>query len=330
MALSSGVAGLMAYRFKLNRHPAREIRRIGLTQIDLALKELSQADEQHKSVHQARKAFKRVRSLLRLARFTIDKEAFKQQNRCFRDISRTLSGMRDKQAMIECVTKLQIRFGLEWNVPAVTGVKSWLYEQRRRGERELSNGVRPSAVAALTESRLSFADMSISGELNDLMAGLQDCYERGRQTRKMAYAENVDEDFHEWRKWTQQHWRHMQLLSRAWPEVMHVRIEAARELSQLLGDDHDLYFLIKLVRENGSELADEKEVARFIDGCHLHQQELRALARHRGARLFGEPSKTFRKRITTYWQESRKIERDDSEAAGDSLTRDLNPNRLMH
>lgn len=319
----------MAYRFKLNRHPAREIRRIGLSQIDRALKELSQADEQHKSVHQARKGFKRVRSLLHLARFAVDKTTFKEQNRRFRDISRTLSGARDKQAMIECVTKLQIRFGLDWNVPAVKGIKSWLYEQRRNAERDLSNGVRPSAVAALTEARVSFAGMQISGELEDLMAGLQDCYERGRRTRKNAYANNVDEDFHEWRKWVQQHWRHMQLLSRVWPEVMHVRIEAARELSQFLGDDHDLHFLIELVRENEPEMADKKEVASFIDGCHMHQQELRVLARHRGARLFGEPSKTFCKRITTYWQESQKIERDDGEAAGDGLGKNLSSNRLM-
>lgn len=319
----------MAYRFKLNRHPAREIRRIGLSQIDLALKELSEADEQHKSVHQARKGFKRVRSLLHLARFAIDKTTFKEQNRRFRDISRTLSGARDKQAMIECVTKLQIRFGLDWNVPAVTGVKSWLYEQRRNAERELSKGVRPIAVAALTEARVSFAGMQISGELEDLMVGLQDCYEAGRRTRKKAYAKNVDEDFHEWRKRVQQHWRHMKLLSRAWPEVMHVRIEAARELSQFLGDDHDLHFLTHLVRENGPDLADEKDVAQFLEGCHMRQQELRALARHRGARLFGEPSKSFRRRITTYWKESQKVEKDDREAASNGLGEYSNANRLM-
>lgn len=319
----------MAYRFKLNRHPAREIRRIGLTQIDLALTRLSLAEQQHKSVHQARKGFKRLRSLLRLARFTIDKQAFKQQNSGFRDISHMLAGARDKQAMIECVTKLQIRFGLDWNVPAVTGIKSWLYEQRRHAERELSADVRPNAVAALTNARASYAEMEISGDLDDLMAGLQDCYERGRRTRKRAYAHDVDEDFHEWRKWVQQHWRHMQLLSRAWPEVMHVRVEAARELSEFLGDDHDLYFLAKLVRENGPGLADEKEVARFLEGCRLRQQELRALARHRGARLFGESAKSFRQRITAYWKESQKIERDDRDAAGDGVSRDLKTNRLM-
>lgn len=305
----------MAYRFKLNRRAAQNIRRIGLEQIDLAIRNLGGGKGRHKSVHQARKGVKRMRALLRLARFVVGEETFKEQNRRFRDIARGLSGARDKQAMIECVTKLQMRYGLEWNVAVVAGIKSWLYEQRRSAEEQLSNGSRPNAIAALGEARGEFASLQIEGDLKALIKGLADCYRRARLAHETCYATNVDEDFHEWRKWMQQHWRQMQLLTPVWPEELAVRVDASREISQWLGDDHDLYVLSHLVRENAQQIGDAPDIARFLSGCEERQTELRLLAQNRGARLLAEPPKPFSRRMKAYWSASRKISQDDLDIA---------------
>ena len=270
-------------------------------------------------MHQARKGVKRMRSLLRLARFAIGDKAFKEQNRRFRDIARGLSGVRDKQAMIECVTKLQMRYGLEWNVSVVAGVKSWLYEERRSAEEHLGNGARPGAIAALQEAREEFAVLPIEGDPNALVKGLADCYRRAREAHKTCYATNVDEDFHEWRKWMQQHWRQMQLLRPVWPEELAVRVDASRELSQWLGDDHDLYVLSHLVREHGQKIGDAADIARFLSGCEERQAELRLLAQGRGARLLTERAKPFSRRMADYWSTSRRISQDDLDIAEEAF-----------
>ena len=63
------------------------------------------------------------------------------------------------------------------------------------------------------------------------------------------------------RKAVQWHWRQMSLLGRAWPDEFAVRVTAARELSQMLGDDHDLAMLIDVT-------ARAEDIIRRGQGSH--------------------------------------------------------------
>jgi hypothetical protein len=132
-----------------------------------------------------------------------------------------------------------------------------------------------------------------------LAKGLKASYRRGRKAARYAYEEPTDENFHELRKAVQWHWRQMSLLARAWPDELAVRVNAARELSQLLGDDHDLALLIAAVAQSTLS-ADEKEAAAAV--CQRQQQILRATAEYRVKRLFAERPKAFVSRMKAYWQ----------------------------
>lgn len=307
----------MAYRFELSQPVAAETRRILLEQVDRAIRELTDDARRHSSVHQARKSIKRTRAILRLARRIIGEKRFKTENRRFRDIARGLSGARDKQAMIECVTKLQVRFGPDWNPRAVACVKSQLYEDRRQAEKHLANGTRGSALARLGEARAQLAGFELHGDLDDLMRGLEECYGEGRKTLVDASHGIEDEEYHEWRKWVQQHWRHMQLLSPVWPDATSARVSAARELSEILGDEHDLHVLSGWAGQISLDFTEEADMAAFVAGCEDRMRELRELATPRGSRLFAERPKAFRKRMTAYWDSAREIESDAPAAVAD-------------
>jgi CHAD domain-containing protein len=131
--------------------------------------------------------------------------------------------------------------------------------------------------------------------------GLEAGYREGRRCFVKAYALGDDETFHDWRKAMQRHWRHLQLVSPAWPEALRPRIALAQELSQLLGDDHDLAVLREWISTRGKTLLDEDEIAELQTLCRKRQSELRRLAKGRGRRLFGEKPKAFRRRIANYW-----------------------------
>jgi hypothetical protein len=161
---------------------------------------------------------------------------------------------------------------------------------------------RAAALARLKRARKLFAGKAIESlELSHLVDGLETTYRKARKAMRKAYAKPSDEAFHAWRKSTQRHWRHMQLLSHAWPEALMARAGEAKELSRLLGEDHDYAVLVAFAEKQGKSAVGARDLAPLVDLCRSRQQELRTLAKLRGERLFAEGAESFKQRIALYW-----------------------------
>jgi CHAD domain-containing protein len=266
----------MAYRLKAGRPLTKSILRAGLEQIELSTN----------GVHQARKAFKRMRALLLLIRPIIGEKAYARENQRYRALGQRFSGVRDIQALLDTVRKVEARYDLSGRCNASAAIADWLREERRRAEQALSSEHKNSGLKALAEAQKSFGRLPMErATLGRVVRGLQDGYRKGRGCFARAYATGEDEDFHDWRKAMQRHWRHLQLVSPAWPEALQPRIALAQELSQILGDDHDLAVLCDRVARHCGSFLQNDEIAGFIEHCRNRQSELRRLAKGRGARL---------------------------------------------
>jgi hypothetical protein len=101
----------------------------------------------------------------------------------------------------------------------------------------------------------------------------------------------------------------MSLLARAWPDEFAVRVTAARELSQILGDDHDLAMLIAATVKAADMSPEQKEA--IVELCLRRQHALRAAAQFRAERLFAEAPRAFLKRMKTYWKAGGLVRTDD-------------------
>ena len=116
-------------------------------------------------------------------------------------------------------------------------------------------------------------------QLDQLIEGLGRTYRKARKAFREAYREPSDESFHAWRKRVQLHWRHMALLSRGWPEAMSARSGEAKELSRLLGEDHDLTILREHVEQRPELLKRvELELLVALIGCRQDALRSEALA----------------------------------------------------
>ena len=105
---------------------------------------------------------------------------------------------------------------------------------------------------------------------------------------------------HEWRKRSKDLWYHLRLVRRAWPEVMTTTADEAHELSDRLGDDHDLVVLARDVEDARPPLTDHQlEHLRQLIG--KRRKELQGEAFAYGERLFAEKPKRFVERIERYW-----------------------------
>ena len=97
----------MKYRLKQSESVPEGVRRMAAGQLDKALEHLACQDgKRDKHIHEARKATKRLRALVRLVRRDLGDEVYALENQCYRDAGQRPSGLRDATVLIETVDRL--------------------------------------------------------------------------------------------------------------------------------------------------------------------------------------------------------------------------------
>jgi CHAD domain-containing protein len=295
----------MPYRFKINEPVEKGFRRIAREQIDRSLAELAGPTVAPESVHECRKSIKRLRALLRLAAAAIGTKKARRRTKALGEIGRLLSARRDQTVMFETIGKLSDEFSEA--AAAFAPLKAALIARAGNQPERLDAETADHGRGLLSKeakkiSRLDFEEHGFAA----LAGGLETSYRKARKAIVSAYDEPTDENFHELRKAVQWHWRQMALLARAWPDEFAVRVNAARELSQWLGDDHDLAVLVAAVSAAHEMPDEQKEVA--ISICRQKQQVLREQTEFRAKRLFSEKTRAFIKRAAAYWDHGRALD----------------------
>ena len=297
----------MAYRLKLKAHLALEVRRIALEQIEIARTALGRHDDRAAAVHDARRSLKRLRAMLRLVRPALGETWFKQSNRQLAELGQRLSRSRDLDVMVVTVSKLENGAG---SLPK--GVADRLRRCVAHSRSEANNAVASGSNRSVTTSlrsaeKLFAAERLRRTDLQLIAQGLQQSYRKARRAFQDAYASETDEAFHNWRKATQAHWRHMQLLARSWPESIGARAAEAKELSRLLGEDHDLSVLLGFAQATGSADLSAEDMAALTAACLSCQRQIRDIAKPHGERLYADRPRQLTKRIVRYWQAAEEL-----------------------
>jgi CHAD domain-containing protein len=273
--------------------------------LDSAVEQLRDPDaDEVEAVHEARKDLKKLRSTLRLVRPVLGEEAYQRENERYRDASRRLSETRDAQVLAETIDSLEHRFS---DQPPPGG---WEAIRGALAPREADDGaevdrLRGRAAAEIEAGRGEVESLPLPGEGFDVVGpGLRRAYSRGRKRLAEAASEPSDERLHEWRKRSKDLWYHLRLLRPAWRPVLEPLADQAHELTDLLGDDHDLVVLEGRIAETDIPLSDEQR--RDLGGLIARRRaELQAQAFALGERLYAEKPKAFARRIGAYWEARR-------------------------
>lgn len=296
----------MAFRFQTNETAADGFRRMALSQIVRARRHLTDNEDHAVAIHEARKCLKRIRALLRLVRPALTKEQYRRENARFRDIARLLSTSRDRQVMRETVARLATEAS-DQQRKALGALGEVLAKDAGDGSSPHdSREAREAAVAALGRAKKGFKTLAPDLKMRDsIRIGLKRSYREGQKALAEAIANPGDETLHEWRKTVQVHWRHMLLLSEAWPEYFAVRSNAAKELSDWLGEDHDLAVLIEFVSHGPGSVIDPGYAEAIAGMAVERQRQLRARAFRQGAYLFADDAKELADTVQRYWSVAR-------------------------
>jgi CHAD domain-containing protein len=297
-----------AFHIKGSESAAAAVARITRTRLDHALHELSDGLEEDapRAVHEARKDLKKVRSVLRLVRDPIGKDRYRSENARLRDASRALATTRDATVRIDTLEALAERYGDELP-PATKELSRALDEERSSvagdaadSQSELGTAAR-RASELITQTRDEVEAWSFQKSGFKLMAaGLERSYRRGHRRFADVRSDPTPENVHEWRKRVKDLWYDLRLLRGTWPPILGEMADQAHELSDLLGDHHDLTVLAEDLDQRGEMDGDDLVTLQaLIEG---RQEELLEAAVPIGERLYAESPRMFVDRMRAYWR----------------------------
>jgi CHAD domain-containing protein len=299
------VSASRAFRLKEGEPVPSGIRRIARGRIDHALDELNGKSDSspEESVHEARKDMKKLRALLRLVRGEIGEKAYRRENDTFRDAARELAGVRDADVMLATLGALEKRYPEEFPAGAAGGLRQALEAHRLRTSAGARGPASEAAIQMLREARSRVSGWPLERDGIDAFAdGLKLTYRRGRRDWRAADKEPSNEHLHEWRKRVKDLWYHSSLLQESWEPVMKALADEAHELSDRLGDDHDLAVLLDWANAHADGAELEAAVAK-------RRQDLQADAFSYGARLYADKPGVYAERIERWWEASARAAR---------------------
>lgn len=298
----------MTFAFNPGRPFTADFHAVGGEQIGRAIATLEeQPHGVHEAIHDARKSFKRLRSLYRLVAH--DAPLFQsQENARIRDMARKLSTFRDAAALVENARYLRKHAASEEQQLALDKICSILASRRDRiaeSEGDLDRKIEATIVdcrkALSALAHVSFHD-GRRKSARRLAKGWRRTLRRAGRSRTACAASSDTILFHDLRKSAQDYRMQLALLREAWPSAMQAKRAEAGELVDVLGHLNDVATLIALVNERPDLAGNSKE--HLLSSVTARQDELRREALQRAERVFFDRPRRESRTLELLWLEA--------------------------
>ena len=302
------------------------LRRMAIEQADLALAQLAGAEGggARKAVHEARKAIKRLRTIVRLLQGPLGAGACAREQATLRAAAGHLAGARDAEVMLDTLDALIARRPRKLGGrPGVARLRRRLVADRDEAERRMlapRNRMRVADELRLFRARALAWELAPQPSIGAVEEGLSRVYRQGRRRKRRAGGSRGGRmrTMHQWRKRVKDLRYAAEALRRAEPapgplsrlpgkrrkrlssEARWLRRLARRadELGELLGEEHDLAVFGAWLAEHGRAAGAGRPTRR-----RLHRQivrrrrELRRRALRDGRRLYARKPRAFLRRV---------------------------------
>lgn len=257
----------------------------------------------HEVVHEVRKSFKKIRGALRLVRDQID--FYKEENVFFRDEARRISDVRDATSVIETLDDLYEQYENQLYKNTFNQFRNHLNSRREKLTEEY---VKDGDVLKIIENQLSDKCEKIDQwpieikSFKTLSPSVERVYKRGRKGYKRAKRSRSTKHFHEWRKRVKYLRYQLDLLHRIWPEFLDSWEDELHDLSDYLGDDHDLYLLSEEVEKNKDQFSDPESYQLLDSLIKSGRSDLQTNALNLGKRLYHLDHENFAALLEASWE----------------------------
>ncbi len=297
------------------------LRRVALDQFAVAIDGLADiGDDRDLAVHEARKALKRLRGMLRLVRDEIGQVVYRNENVVLRDVGRQLAPVRDSWVMATTIPHLQEVAAGAMPAEAYRGLHDRLVARHLQvtdailadRQRMLDIGVTLRTARArfaswpVADAVVEPGDVPVRHRIPDAFSsidrGIERVYRRGRRAMRAARRVPAEATFHEWRKRVKYLRYQVEALTLLWPNMLGTLEASLGELADVLGDEHDLAVLGQIVITNGKLLPVDTERYSFLTAVAHQRMALQRRAFGIGQLAYAEAPPAFVARIRSYWR----------------------------
>jgi CHAD domain-containing protein len=292
----------MAFKFQPSQSIEKNVRRIARQQIDKAMGEINDTDlDRNGVVHQGRTRCKRLRALIRLVRPALGR-VYALENSCIRDAAGILSSARDAQVMLETHDSLMKHSKPALGSSAYAFVREELqsrHDDASTGNRELKLQDFRSRLQAM-RARLHTWKLDAKGYAA-IEGGLRRTRQQAQKCLTRTFKKRDAESFHQLRKHAKYHWYHVRLLRPLWPEVFTTYAVQIEQLTQWLGDSHDLHVLRETVHQFPESIGHASDLRLYVKLLNTRSERLEEQSLLLSQRILAESSDAFAARTRLYW-----------------------------
>ena len=302
----------MSFRIEAGKPVSEEFRRVALDEFEVTLAHLNDPDAAGLAVavHEARKSCKRLRALFRLVRPSIPDRRYRPLNAGVRDAARELSASRDAEALVAMFDDLLAAHEADPDGDLAI-VRKGLEELAADAAWTESDGPPRPLVRArerLELARDTLVRTPVAGDgFPALRGGLAATYRRGRKAMWALQQGGTAEQSHEWRKAVKYSWHQLQLLQDTAPSLLAPTASRFHELSDALGDAHNLAVLRAVLEGTPSRFGGVGTIDPVLAMAALSRADLEQRAIRLGQRLYAERPRAFTRRLHAYWRAERSV-----------------------
>jgi len=280
----------MAYRFSHKDDSVQDgMRRITRQEIAVVVRLIDgPGADVEVTVHELRKACKKLRALLRLVRPVFSD--FDTENSALRGIARTASVLRDATTLIGSFDQVAEAYSAQIDRQALGTVRRRLTLRRNALMADTdAAGILAGCRSDLQALEHRSHDWALAADgVEALQPGLRKAYRRARNAMRDARQTPTPTCMHEWRKREKDHWYHARLFEPVWKEPMQAHAKAAHALGDLLGDHHDLTVFLATLTSHPGDFGDTAKIEVLAGLATRRQAVLEEEAFAAGERLFAE------------------------------------------
>jgi len=253
-------------------------------------------------VHDVRKRCKKLRGLIRLVRPSFPR--YKAENKAFKGIAHLFDDLRDAKVMQDIYELLVERFDGQIERNAFSSIRSELTRRRNTLSTDAEWRDRHAeANTALAKARERARKWTFEESGRDALGdGLAKTYDRAVDAMVAAREEPTRANLHEWRKRVKYHWYHTRLLKHSAPDLLKPRAELLKELSDYLGDHHDLHVFAERLARDPNAYGDEDKLALLGAMVESESTSLEERAFLAGERLFADEAEILADRCRIFWK----------------------------
>lgn len=260
----------------------------------------------HLSVHEARKNVKKIRAVLRLVRYEIGNDQYRELNTFYQGIGQQVAILRDETSLIELLENFRLRVNSGAMEKVIRkSIKQTVKKRKKEFDDFYKKKNHQMIHDQLSERFNGIRKLEITGDPNLFIIKsigkiYSDCLTAMNKTKK----DTSDATYHNWRKQVKYLMYNMMILKNAWPSFFETYIAELDELQKALGNLHDLNLFNGLVVEADLFSLDKKQKDLMLRFIYPRRKALKLQIHQISDRLFSEDKTSFSKRIYGIWQNS--------------------------